>query len=110
MRFDSDGNNYPISLNSEDQRPAYAVNGKQLIFTSTKQGDGRSRIYRQADNRNPVPAEVLYYGGREIFGDFAVYLDNWDIAYYGCDYWAINSNCGIYTTLGNLVLRFSVVF
>jgi hypothetical protein len=101
MRYDPDGNDYPISLNPEDQRPSYAVNGDLLVFTSTKQGDGRSRLYRQADYRNPDPAEVLYYGGREIFGDFAVYLDNWYIAYYGCDYWANNSNCGIYATFGN---------
>ena len=101
MRYDSDGNDYPISLNPEDQRPNYAVNGERLIYTSTKQGDGRSRIYRQADYRNPEPAEPLYFGGREIFGDYAVYLDNWYIAYYGCDYWANNSNCGVYATFGN---------
>jgi len=101
MRYDSDGNDDAISLNTEDQRPNYAVNGQRLIFTSTKQGDGRSRIYRQGDFRNPVPAEVLYFGGREILGDYAVYLDNWYIAYYGCDYWVNNSNCGIYATFAN---------
>ena len=101
MRYDPDGNDYPISLNPEDARPNYAVNGERLIYTSVKQGDGRSRIYRQADFRNPEPAEALFFGGREILGDYAVYLDNWYIAYYGCDYWANNSNCGIYATFGN---------
>ncbi|RME50270.1 MAG: hypothetical protein D6790_21455, partial [Caldilineae bacterium] len=101
MRYDADGNDYPISLNPEDQRPTYSSSGAQLVFTSTKQGDGRSRVYRQGDNRNPEPAETLFFGGRELFGDYAIYLDNWYIAYYGCDYWVQNSNCGIYATFGN---------
>ena len=39
----------------------------------------------------------MLYDKRELFGDYPVYLDNWRIAYQGCNTWAGASKCGIYT-------------
>jgi Tol biopolymer transport system component len=39
----------------------------------------------------------MSYSGRELFGKYPVYLDNWRIAYQGCNFWAGGSACGIYT-------------
>lgn len=92
------GNQRLISTHPEDAHPHWSPSGVSVVFESTLQGDGRHRIYLQQDASARQDASPLYFSGRELFGRYPVYLENWRIAYQGCDTWAAASACGIYTT------------
>ena len=99
MRADSNGANWrPVSQNTEDTFPQFSPALDSMVYASQKAGDRKSRIYWQADASEQQESTPLIYSGREIFGDYPVYLDNWRIAYQGCNTWAGSSQCGIYTT------------
>lgn len=102
VRVDADGSNERIVSNHpEDAHAHFSVNGVSMIFDSTLQGDGKHRIYKveDASYRHDVPPVI--YNGREIFGRYPIFLNNWYIAYNGCNQWEGSTRCGIYATFGN---------
>lgn len=86
-----------VTSHPEDSHPQWSKSSQSVVFASTHQGDGKSRIYWQRDASGRFDTPPMAYSGRELFGKYPVYLDNWRIAYQGCNFWAGGSACGIYT-------------
>lgn len=86
-----------VTSHPEDSYPQWSKSSQSIVFASTHQGDGKSRIYWQRDASGRFDTPPMAYSGREIFGKYPVYLDNWRLAYQGCNFWAGGSACGIYT-------------
>ncbi|HHY56109.1 MAG TPA: SH3 domain-containing protein [Chloroflexi bacterium] len=108
IRANSNGDNqHLVTTNTEDAFPQFSPSLESLVYASTKVGDGKSRIYYQVDASVQDNARPLSSGGKELVGDYPVYLDNWRIAYQGCNSWAGGSKCGIYAadTSGTTPLR-----
>jgi hypothetical protein len=100
---DTGGNPRPITSYAEDSYPQWSPSMASLTFASTSAGDRKWRVFWQEDAGAQFDVEPMLYNEREIFGEYTVYLDNWRIAYQGCNSWAGGSKCGIYTadTKGN---------
>jgi len=90
------GNMRPVSTNAEDAFPQFSPSLESMVYASTKVGDGKSRIYWQADASVQENTKPLLTSGKELIGDYPIYLDNWRIAYQGCNSWSGGSKCGIY--------------
>ncbi|HHW86889.1 MAG TPA: SH3 domain-containing protein [Chloroflexi bacterium] len=108
IRTGSNGDNqHLVTTNTEDAFPQFSPSLESLVYASTKVGDGKSRIYYQVDASVQDNARPLSSGDKELVGDYPVYLDNWRIAYQGCNSWAGGSKCGIYAadTRGTTPLR-----
>lgn len=103
----SGGNRRPVTINTEDAFPQFSPSLESMVYSSTKVGDRKPRLYWQADASVQQDVAPLLYSGRELFGDYPVYLDNWRIAFQGCNSWAGGSRCGIYAadTRGGEPLR-----
>jgi hypothetical protein len=97
FRMTSSGDNdRPVTMHVEDSFPQWSPSTESIVYSSSLVGDGRWRLYWQRDASEQVEVPPLKYGGSELFGDYPVYLDNWRIAYLGCNAWAGGSKCGIY--------------
>ncbi|MEZ4864334.1 MAG: protein kinase [Caldilineaceae bacterium] len=96
-RISPSGNEEGVTMHPEDAHPQWSQSSQSIVYASTHQGDGKSRIYWQRDASGRFDSPPLAYSGRELFGKYPVYLDNWRIAYQGCNVWAGGSSCGIYT-------------
>jgi Tol biopolymer transport system component len=94
---DTGGNPRPITAHPEDAYPQWSPSMASLAFASTAYGDRRSRLFYQEDAGAQFEAPPMLYNERELFGDNPVYLDNWRIAFQGCNTWAGGSKCGIYS-------------
>ena len=108
IRANSNGDNQRlVTTNTEDAFPQFSPSLESLVYASTKVGDGKSRIYYQIDASVQDNARPLTSGGKELVGDYPVYLDNWRIAYQGCNSWEGGSRCGVYAadTRGTIPLR-----
>jgi hypothetical protein len=81
----------------EDSYPHWSPTGLSTVFFSSLQGDGRERIYTQRDMTHAEEPAMLKINGRDVFGRYPTWLENWRIAFTGCDYWASGSHCGIWT-------------
>ncbi len=97
VRITLAGGEQVTTMHPEDAFPQWSPSGQSLAYASTHQGDGKYRIYWQRDASDRTDSPPLAYSGRELFGQYPVYLDNWRIAYQGCNFWAGGSACGIYT-------------
>jgi Tol biopolymer transport system component len=97
VRITLNGGEQVTTMHPEDAFPQWSPSGQSLAYASTHQGDGKYRIYWQRDASARTDSPPLAYSGRELFGQYPVYLDNWRIAYQGCNFWAGGSACGIYT-------------
>ena len=86
----------PVTINAEDAYPQWSPSRVSIAYASNKVGDRRWRIYLQEDATDQQDVSPLLVEGNELFGAYPVYLDNWRIAYNGCDTWAGGSRCGIY--------------
>jgi serine/threonine-protein kinase len=86
-----------VTAHPEDSHAQWSKSSQSVVYASTHQGDGKSRIYWQRDASARFDSPPMSYSGRELFGKYPVYLDNWRIAYQGCNFWAGGSACGIYT-------------
>jgi TolB protein len=91
-------NQRTVSVHSEDSFPQWSPSTESIAYASSSHGDGRWRLYWQRDASLQTEAPAIIFSGRELFGQYPVYLDNWRIAYQGCNSWAGGSSCGIYTT------------
>lgn len=98
VRVSLSGGTQSVTAHPEDAYPQWSPSGQSVVFASTHHGDGRWRLYYQEDASAQFDPPALVFSGREIFGRYPVYLDNWRIAYQGCNSWAGGSSCGIYTT------------
>jgi uncharacterized protein YgiM (DUF1202 family) len=108
IRANSNGDNqHLVTTNTEDAFPQFSPSLESIVYSSTKVGDGKPRIYYQVDASVQEDARPLTAGGKELVGDYPIYLDNWRIAYQGCNSWAGGSRCGIYAadTRGTTPLR-----
>jgi len=108
IRANDDGSNQRlVSTNTEDAFPQFSPSLESLVYSSMKVGDGKPRIYYQVDASVQDNAGPLTSGGKDLVGDYPVYLDNWRIAYQGCNSWEGGSRCGIYAadTRGTTPLR-----
>lgn len=108
LRASSNGDNQrPVTMNVEDAFPQFSPSLESMVYASTKNGDRKSRIYWQADASVQQDATAMKVSGKDLVGDYPVYLDNWRIAYQGCDSWAAGSRCGIYAadSRGTVPLR-----
>jgi hypothetical protein len=94
---DMGGNLRPITMHPEDLYPQWSPSMASLAYASTAYGDRRSRLFYQEDAGAQFEAPPMLYEKRELFGDYPVYLDNWRIAFQGCNTWAGGSKCGIYS-------------
>ena len=86
-----------MTAHPEDSHAQWSKSSQSVVYASTHQGDGKWRIYWQRDASARFDSPPMSYSGRELFGKYPVYLDNWRIAYQGCNFWAGGSACGIYT-------------
>jgi TolB protein len=86
----------PVTINAEDAYPQWSPSRASVVYASNKVGDRRWRIYLQEDATDQQDVSPLLVEGNELFGNYPVYLDNWRIAYNGCDTWSGGSRCGIY--------------
>ena len=94
---DTGGNPRPITTHPEDTYPQWSPSMASLAYASTSYGDRRSRLFYQEDAGAQFEVGPMTYAKRELFGDNPVYLDNWRIAFQGCNTWAGGSKCGIYS-------------
>lgn len=88
----------PITKHAEDAHPSWSSSSVSMVYASTRQGDDRSRIYLKRDATDRDNDVTLIYQSGELFGRYPIYLDNWRIAYRGCNTWSGGSSCGIYVT------------
>ena len=97
------GNKRALSEHSEDAHPHWSPSGISIIFDSTAQGDGRSRLYFQEDAGARSETPPLKIGSQEVFGRYPVILGSWRVAFNGCNNWDGGRTCGIMTidTNGN---------
>ena len=88
----------PVQVGShpEDAFPSWSPASNRLVFSSTLQGDGRSRIYTYLNFSPSVEPELFMYGSYEMFGRYPTWFDNWQIAFTGCNYWDTGGTCGLY--------------
>lgn len=98
VRIFPDGSTRNVTANIEDAWPQWSPSCQSATYASTKQGDGRWRIYWQVDASDAFDVPPMKHKEVDLQGRYTVYLDNWRIAFNGCNYWASGSNCGIYTT------------
>jgi serine/threonine-protein kinase len=87
-------------LHPEDSYPHWSPSGESVVFQSTL-GDGRERIYIQWDMTHAEEPKVLTVNGIHVYGRSPTWLENWRIAFSGCNYWAGGSHCGIWTVNSN---------
>lgn len=88
-------------LHPEDSYPHWSPSGVSAVFHSSLQGDGKDRIYIQQDMSHAEEPRRLRVNNVDAFGRYPTWLENWRIAFTGCDYWASGSLCGIWTVNSN---------
>lgn len=88
-------------MHPEDSYPHWSPSGVSAVFHSSLQGDGNDRIYIQQDMSHSEEPRRLRVNNVDIFGRYPTWLENWRIAFTGCDYWASGSLCGIWTVNSN---------
>ncbi len=88
-------------MHPEDSYPHWSPSGVSAVFHSGLQGDGNDRIYIQQDMSHAEEPRRLRVNNVEVFGRYPTWLENWRIAFTGCDYWASGSLCGIWTLNSN---------
>jgi TolB protein len=83
----------------EDGLPAWSPEGGQLVFSSTRHGDGNSRLYVV----DPVPYSGERVAGRllvsdlyELLGQNPAWMPSVEIVYAGCDYLDTPVVCGLF--------------
>jgi Tol biopolymer transport system component/tRNA A-37 threonylcarbamoyl transferase component Bud32 len=81
----------------EDAYPSWSPSGVSAAFHSSFQGDGVNRIYMAGDMGARAEPNKLLLNGQSVFGRDPTWLENWRIAFTGCDYWGSGSNCGIWS-------------
>jgi len=86
-----DGSNWhQATAHPDDHFPNWSPNGLVIGFSSTRQGDGVSRLYV---NDEPVGTD----GSKFILGEYPVWLPNWEFVFNGCDYgWGPGTHCGLW--------------
>jgi hypothetical protein len=82
-------------MHPEDSYPHWSPSGESVVFQSTL-GDGKDRIYIQWDMTHAEEPQTFLVDRVHAFGKAPVWLENWRIAYSGCNYWAGGSHCGIW--------------
>ncbi|MEM7127948.1 MAG: protein kinase [Chloroflexota bacterium] len=98
IRMSGEGENHRhITTHPEDSHPQWSPSTQSITYASTFQGDGRWRLYWVADVKEQTEGRTLIYNGRELFGHHPIYLENWRIAYQGCNSWEGGGACGIYS-------------
>lgn len=88
-------------LHPEDSYPHWSPSGQSAVFHSTLQGDGRERIYIQWDMTHSEEPALLKIGNYDVLGRDPTWMQNWRIAFTGCDYWASGSTCGLWAIDSN---------
>jgi TolB protein len=84
-----------ITAHPEDENPTWSPDGGSLVYASTQQGDGQSRLYYHGINDRPQAPGFITYGSAGLIGRFPVWLPSGEIIYNGCDYgFGSGSNCG----------------
>ena len=96
VRLDGSGE-IQNSNHTEDSAPFWSPSGASAVFYSTQAGDHKERIYIQQDMGSREEPTALQVSGFDSYGRSPVWLENWRIAYSGCDYWAGGGQCGIWT-------------
>lgn len=87
-------------MHPEDSYPHWSPSGESAVFQSTL-GDGRERIYIQWDMTHAEEPKTLLVDRVHAFGHAPTWLEDWRIAYSGCNYWAGGSHCGIWAVNSN---------
>ena len=84
-----------IGMHPEDAYPSWSPSGESAAFSSTI-CDGKERLYVQWDLTQQEEPTLVKVGGTDVFGRNPTWMDNWRIAFTGCNYWAEGSKCGIW--------------
>ena len=93
--FDLDtGNRFNFTTNLEDSLPRWNPEGNRLAFSSTRYGDGRSRIYLAWAQDAKFATEEALDLGEGSDPDWSP--DGARLVYKGCD--EAGANCGLWTT------------
>ncbi|MBN1137324.1 MAG: PD40 domain-containing protein [Anaerolineae bacterium] len=75
---------------SDDAFPTWSSDGAQVLVSSTRQGDGVSRLYI---GKNPISSYIT----KHIIGTYAIWLPTGEMAFTGCDYgWGSDTHCGMW--------------
>jgi hypothetical protein len=91
------GEQIPTTVHVEDAFPQWSPSMESMIYATTSNGDRRARLHYQVDVSAQTESPPMRVLSSELFGDYPVYLDNWRVAYQGCNSWSGGSRCGIYT-------------
>lgn len=86
-----------VTLHPEDANPTWSPDGGSIVYASTQQGDGQSRLYAHGVNDKPQSPPFITYGASGLIGRFPTWLPSGEIAYNGCDYgFGSGGNCGLW--------------
>ncbi|MHB0875625.1 MAG: protein kinase domain-containing protein [Anaerolineae bacterium] len=86
-----------VTLHPEDANPTWSPDGGSLVYSSTQQGDGQSRLYFHGISEKPQAPRFITYGSSGLIGRFPTWLPSGEIAYNGCDYgFGSGGNCGVW--------------
>ena len=93
--YDLDGGTerFNFTTNAEDSLPRWSPDGSKLAFSSTRYGDGRSRVYTAWPQVAGFGSEEPVDQGEGSDPDWSP--DGTRIVYKGCD--ASGANCGLWT-------------
>ena len=87
-------------MHPEDSYPHWSPSGESAVFQSNIR-DGRDRIYIQWDMSHQEEPKGFRVAGTDVYGRSPTWLENWRIAFNGCNYWASGSDCGIWAIDSN---------
>lgn len=88
------GNRFNFTTNLEDSLPRWNPEGNRLAFSSTRYGDGRSRVYLAWAQDAEFASEEAVDLGEGSDPDWSP--DGARLVYKGCD--TAGANCGLWTT------------
>jgi Tol biopolymer transport system component/Tfp pilus assembly protein PilF len=84
----------------EDGLPCWSPDSRSLVFSSTRHGDKRSRVYIIDEvpfGQGKATGRPLVSDLYEVLGEYPAWTPDGQIVYAGCDYTVTPARCGLFT-------------